>query len=124
MKTTVRAACVVSSLLLASSAHAFDMGNMMNPSKWMGNNNDRYDDYRGGPGYGWGGPGYYGGYPGYGGPGYYGGYPGYGPPGYGYGGYPGYGYGAPTVVVPGNSSSSAEVQQLKARIRELENEVR
>ena len=33
-----------------------DMGNMMNPSRWMGgNNNDRYDDYRGGPVYGYGG---------------------------------------------------------------------
>lgn len=71
---------------------AFDMGNMMNPSKWMGGGNDRDDYYdrgygygRGyGPGYGYGGPGY-----GYGGPGY-----GYGAPGYGYGG-PGYGYGAP-----------------------------
>ena len=133
IKIAVRAACVVSSLLLANTAYAFDMGNMMNPSKWMNNNNnDRYDDYRGGPGYGYGGPGYgyggpgygYGGYPGYGGPGYgyYGGYPGYGAPGYGYGGYPG--YGAPTVVVPGNGSNGSEVQQLKARIRELENEVR
>ena len=84
-------------LLLASTTYAFDMGNMMNPSKWMGGNNDsdRYDDYD----YGYGGPGYgYGGYPGYGYGGYgYGGYGygGYGGPGYGYGGYggPGYGYG-------------------------------
>jgi hypothetical protein len=126
MKKTVSAACVASSLLLAGTAHAFDMGNMMNPSKWMNNNNDRYDDYRGGPGYGYGYPGYggyYGGYPGYGGPGgYYGGYPGYGAPGYGYGGYPG--YGGSTVVVPGNSGGNSEVQQLKARIRQLETEVR
>ncbi|MEA3273723.1 MAG: hypothetical protein U9Q81_00160 [Pseudomonadota bacterium] len=73
----------------AGTSFAFDMGNMMNPSKWMGGGNDRddyYDDYDrwGGPGYGYGGPGY-----GYGGPGY-----GYGGPGYGYGG-PGYGYGGP-----------------------------
>lgn len=131
-KMTVKVAFAATGLLLAGSAGAFDMGNMMNPSKWMNGNNDRYDDYRGGPGYGYGGPGYgyYGGYPGYGGPGYgYGGYPGYGAPGYGYGGYPAYGgypgYGSsPTVVVPGSGSSNAEMQQLKARIRQLEGEVR
>jgi hypothetical protein len=133
IKITVGAACIASSLLLTGTAHAFDMGNMMNPSKWMGSNNhDRYDDYRGGPGYGyggpgwggpgWGGPGYYGGYPGYGAPYGYGGYPGYGAPGYGYGGYPG--YGGSTIVVPGNGSDSSEVRQLKARIQQLENEVR
>jgi hypothetical protein len=69
------------------TSFAFDIGNMMNPSKWMGGgrDRDRYDDGPwGGPGYGYGGPGY-----GYGGPGY-----GYGGPGYGYGG-PGYGYGGP-----------------------------
>ena len=80
-------------LVLASSAsYPFDMGKMMNPSKWFGGNKDRgdYNDrYRGGygygaPGYGYGAPGY-----GYGAPGY-----GYGAPGYGYGA-PGYGYGAP-----------------------------
>ncbi|RDH83413.1 MAG: hypothetical protein DIZ77_04730 [endosymbiont of Seepiophila jonesi] len=64
-----------SSLTIVPSAHAFNMGNMMNPSKWMNNNNrDRYydDDYYYDRGrYGYGGP--------------------YG----GYGGYPGYGYGAP-----------------------------
>jgi len=83
-----RAAFVAAGLLLTSAAYPFDMGNMMNPSKWMGGNKDHddYDDYdrgygyRGYPGYGWGG------YPGYG----WGGYPGYGGYGYGYGGYPGY----------------------------------
>ncbi|MGB5473965.1 MAG: hypothetical protein WBQ78_10865, partial [Gammaproteobacteria bacterium] len=82
-------------LLLASTAGAFDMGNMMNPTKWMGgdNDDDRYDDYGGGypGGYGGGYPGGYGGDPGYG----YG--TTYGAPGYGgmpgYGGEPGYGYG-------------------------------
>jgi hypothetical protein len=99
-------------LALAGTAQAFDFGNMMNPSKWMGGDNDRYDDYRGGygyPGYGYGGyPGYggYGGYPGYGG---YGGYPGYG----GYGGYPGYGGyggygGSPVVIMPQNSPRAPE----------------
>jgi len=82
---------LASSLLLAMPAQAFDMGNMMNPSKWVGGNNDRdryddddYYDYGPPPGYGgYGGPGYGGygapGYGGYGGPGY----GGYGAPGYG-----------------------------------------
>ncbi|MEZ5542748.1 MAG: hypothetical protein R3F42_11980 [Pseudomonadota bacterium] len=101
--TTLRnCGLVAASLLLAGTAQAFDFGNMMNPSKWMGgkDKNDRYyDDY--GPGYGY--PGGYG--PGYGGPGleYGPGYgygepgygPGYGGPGYGAPGYGGPGYGAP-----------------------------
>jgi hypothetical protein len=130
------------SVLLASPAGAFDMGNMMNPSKWMGGNKDRYDDYDdygGGPGYGYPGgpPGYgYGGPPGYGygGPGYggapgygYGGAPGYGPgPGYGYGG--GYGgvpgYGAAPYAAPGAASNQAEITRLKERIRQLEGDLR
>ncbi len=84
---------LASSLLLAMPAQAFDMGNMMNPSKWVGGNNDRYDDdddyydYGPPPGYGgYGGPGY----GGYGAPGYGGGY---GGPGYGGYGAPGYGGG-------------------------------
>lgn len=51
-------------VLLMGSAHAFNMGNMMNPSQWMGGNNsqDRGGEYYGDPGYGGGpGPGYYGG---------------------------------------------------------------
>ena len=92
---SLRVAFVAISLLLASTAYAFNMGNMMNPSKWMGGNrdNDRYDYYRGGPGYGYGGPGY------------------------GYGG-------TPTIVVPGGGSSNSEVQQLRDRVRQLEGEVR
>jgi len=79
------------------SALAMNFGDMMNPSKWMGNNKDRdYDDRRwDGPGYGYGGPGYGGPGWGYGGPGY-----GYGAPGWGYGA-PGYGYGAPGYGGPG-----------------------
>jgi len=148
-----RALLVAAGLLLANSAHAIDMGKMMNPSKWMGGNkdNDRYDDYRGGPGYGYpggppgygyggapgygAGPGYgYGGAPGYGaaGPGYgYGGGPGYGAagPGYGYGGAPGYdagpGYGgAPVYGAPATGSNEAEVMRLKERIRQLERGLR
>ena len=83
---------LASSLTLAMPAHAFDMGNMMNPSKWVGGDKDRdrydddYYDYGPPPGYGYGGPGY-----GYGAPGY----GGYGAPGYGGYGMPGYGgYGA------------------------------
>ena len=77
-------------LMLASSAYAFDMGNMMNPSKWTGGNkdNDRYDDYRDGPGYG-------------------------------YGGGPGYG-GASAYGAPGAGSTDAEIMQLKERLRQLE----
>ena len=114
---------VAASLLLANSAYAMDMGKMMNPSKWMGGNKDRdrYDDYRGGPGYG-----YPGSPPGYG----YGGAPGYGAaPGYGYGGAPGYGAapgygGAPAYGAPGTGSNNAEMMRLKERIRQLEGGVR
>ena len=125
------------SLQLPNSASAIDMGKMMNPSKWMGGNKDRdrYDDYYGGPGYGYHGgpPGYgYGGAPGYGPPGYgYGGAPGYGPPGYGYGGVPGYGAapaygygGAPTYGAPASGSTQEELMQLKNRIRQMEGGVR
>jgi hypothetical protein len=44
-------------LAFANAAYAFDMGNMMNPSKWMDSNkdNDR-DDYYDEPGYGYPGP--------------------------------------------------------------------
>jgi hypothetical protein len=91
---------VVSGLLLAGTAHAFDMGNMVNPSRWMGgnSNSDRYNDYGGGPGYGG-----------------YGGGPG------GYGGAPGYS-GAPTYGAPaaGSASDAAEIERLKARIKKLE----
>ena len=121
-ETKFRALFVAVSLLLANSAYAMDMGKMMNPSKWMGGNkdNDRYDDYRGGPGYGYPGgpPGYgYGGAPGYGaGPGY-----GYGGPGYGAA--PGYG-GAPAYGAPSTGSNEAEVMRLKERIRQLEGGMR
>jgi hypothetical protein len=143
----LRVLFVAASLLLANPASAFDMGNMMNPSKWMGNKKDDdryYDDYYDGPGYGYGGPGYGYGGPGYGyggpgygygGPGYgygapgyggdpaygYGGAPGYGgDPGYGVGGGPGYG-GAPAYGgAPGTESKEAEIMRLKERLRQLE----
>ena len=106
--------------LFTSSAHAFNMGKMMNPTKWFKGNksDDYYDDgygpgYPPPPGYGYGGPGY-------GGPGY-----GYGGPGYGYGG-PGYGaapgYGAPAQQPPqmGSGADTGEISRLKERIRQLE----
>jgi hypothetical protein len=85
-KTTIAATVIgLAALTAGSAAQAFNMGNIMNPSRWF-NDNDRYDRYDrhwgggpygyGGP-YGWGGP--YGGYGPYG----WGGGP------YGYGGYPG-----------------------------------
>jgi len=101
---------VASSLLLAGTAHAIDMGKMMNPSKWMGGNkdNDRYDDYRGGPGGYGGGPGGYGG-----GPGGYGGGPA------GYGGGPGY-----VAPASGTAADAAEIERMKERIRMLEDAAR
>lgn len=114
----------------APVSQAFNFGNMMNPGRWFGNNNnDRYDD-RYDDGY-WGGP--YGGgpygspYGGYGYPGAYGapygapyGMPGFGAPPVGYGA-PGYGAApaaAPAQQAP--SRSSSEVEALKRRIEELE----
>jgi hypothetical protein len=91
-------------------AYAFDICNMMNPSKLRGDYRDR-DNYYGGPGvdsdYGYRGRGY-----------------GYGSPGYGYGGPPTPGhryttpaYGAPQ---PGSDALQAEIDQLKQRIKNLE----
>jgi hypothetical protein len=103
----------------ANVAQAFDMGNIMNPSRWFGGDHDRYYD-RGY--YGYGGP--YGGY----GPWGYGGYGGpYGPwgggyPGYGWGGYPGYGgYGGgypSTIVVNPTAGSSNEAPTPPPRLPE------
>lgn len=135
------------SLVYSPASRAFDFGNMMNPSKWMGGG-DRYDDYDDGP-YGrpWGGPygggppgGPYGGGP-WGGP--YGGGPWGGAYGPGpYGGAP-YGqpgaYGAPPAHRPAPAAataapsapaakasppvvSSSEVDALRQRIRELESQ--
>lgn len=72
----------------APQSLAFNMGNMMNPSKWMGGNNNDRDYDRPPPGYG--------GYSGPGGAPY-----GYGQaPGYGYGSQPAYGYGNPPAGQP------------------------
>lgn len=117
--SAVRTVLVAIGLAFAGAAYPFDMGNMMNPSKWMGGDKDRdrYDDY-GYPGYGYGGwPGYgYGGWPGYGYGGYpgygYGGYPGY-PGGYGYGGAPGYYGGASTIVIPATGTDKETKEDLR-----------
>ena len=89
-------------------AQAFDMGNMMNPSRWF----DDDDDYYRRGGYGGYGPYGYGGYGPYGwGGGPYGG--GYGPYGWGGGpygwggGYGGYGRPSTIVVNPGSSEKKA-----------------
>jgi len=94
---------------LLNDARAFDMGNMMNPSRWF-DNDDRYDRgyYRGYGPYGYGPYGYGGPYGPYGG---WGGYPGYG----GWGGYPGYGQGPSTIVVnptPDTSRQEAPAPRL------------
>jgi hypothetical protein len=98
---------VIIGLLIAGASHAFDMGKMMNPSKWMGSDKD--DDYYDRRGYGYGGPGW--GYPGYGygygAPGW-GGYPGYGYGAPGWGAYPGYGYGAPGYGYPGYGAGASQ----------------
>ena len=137
--TSYSAVLAVAALLLANNAFAFNFGNMMNPSKWMDNDDDYYDDeYYGGPGPYGPPPGYYGGpgfAPGYGAPGY--GAPGYGAPGYGAPGYGG-GYAAPAAPsappqgygpdhnLPDTHSSyeynrdKEEIARLKERIRKLE----
>ena len=43
---TYKGILVAASFIFANMSYAFDMGNMMNPSKWMGDKKDknRYDD--------------------------------------------------------------------------------
>ncbi len=123
-------------------AQAFGFGNMMNPSRWMGGDRDRDDDYYGAAPYGYGYPGGYAA-PGYAPPGYV--QPGYAAPGYGYG----YGapvYPAPVIAAPAPAAvpapvvaapapaakaaaakpppvltaDEAEIARLQKRIRELE----
>ena len=93
-----------------NDAQAFNMGNMMNPSRWF-DDDDRYDRgyYRGyGPYGGYGGYGPYG----YGGGPYgWGGYPGYGGWGGGYPGYGGWGGGqGPSTIVVNPSPDSSRQQ--------------
>ena len=94
-------------------AQAFDMGNMMNPSRWFGDDDNdryyggRYGGYGYGP-YGWGGGPYgWGGGPyGWGGAGPYG----WGGPYGGYGG--GYGGGQPSTIVVNPSSGDKAAPKL------------
>jgi hypothetical protein len=67
LKRFISISLVYLGLAFTNAAHAFDMGNMMNPSKWMGGNkdNDRDDDYYDESGYGYGGAPGYGGDPGH-----------------------------------------------------------
>ena len=86
----------LATLVLSGPAFAVDMGDMMNPSKWMGGNKDRRGEGEYPPP-----QGYSQGYPGGG--------PGYGAaPGYGYSGAqaPGYG-GAPQYGAPGGYGDPA-----------------
>jgi hypothetical protein len=131
---------VPAGLLFASAVNAFDFGGLSDPIDWYGGNRVYAPllDYGG---YGYPGLGGYGGYGSYGG---YGGYdyPGLGGYGYGYPGYDGYGsgfsdYGAPgyggygsryleygaPAYGPAPGDQSAEIEELKERIRKLEQAV-
>lgn len=125
--TNTRLLALIATLGLAAATpvQAFNMGNMMNPNKWMGGNTNRDDGPP--PGYGQGyGPqsGYYGqpGGPGYGGPsGYGGGYPG----NPGSGAYP-QGYApAPAAGPAGSTELTVEerIFRLEQRIQALEHEL-
>jgi len=101
-------------LAMVNVAQAFDMGDMMDPGEWFGDDDDDYYryGYGGGP-YGYGGYGGPYGYGGYGG-GPWGGYGGYGGPWggygggpYGYGGYGGYGGYPGAIVVPQQSGGTS-----------------
>lgn len=127
MATTLRplasALALAATMAAAPALHAAGFGDMFNPGRWFGGNNNGYDDYYDGP---------YGGY----GAGPYGppGYGGYGAPGYAYGAMPyGYapgiapgvapGYAAPAATAPAVGSHEAkdqEIEALKRRIEQLE----
>ncbi len=117
-------------LLAAPTAQAVGFGDMFNPGRWFGGNDD--GPYYGDPygPYGPSGPGVYGA-PGFGA---YGGYDPYWTPGYGAPSYDGQvpGYGAPGYAPPAPSASSrsapsarerskeAQIEALKRRIEQLE----
>lgn len=105
-KSTIAATAVgLAAFLAGSAAQAFDFGNMMNPSRWFGGDNDRYYDRYYGGRYGPYGYGPYGG--GWGGP-----YGGWGGP-YGWGGYPGYGGGYPSTIVVNPSTQGGSKSDTK-----------
>ena len=120
-------------MLAAPAASAVNFGDMFNPGRWFGGDNDDYyyDDGPWGP-YGpgaYGAPGYapFGGFSPYGAPGY--GAPGYGAPGFGAPGYGAPAYSAPVQQAPARPSQSPsasasakdeEIEALKQRIEQLE----
>jgi hypothetical protein len=123
--------------MTASAAQAIGFGDMFNPGRWFGGDDDYYDDGPWGPyGYGpYGAPGYgpytpyggYGGYGPYGAPAYGAPAPGYGAPGYGAPGYDPYGSASSGQGSGGQSTSSQsdaakdrEIEALKRRIEQLE----
>ena len=105
-------------LAAAPVGHAFNFGDMMNPSRWMNGGDRHYDDrYYDDPFYG--GP-----YGGYGYPGVYGvphanpyAVPGFGAPPTGY---PAPAYAPAPAAPPGTADNTSEVEALKRRIEELE----
>ena len=88
-------------LAVSNVAHGF-FGNMMNPSEWFDDDDDRYRYGRYGPYGGWGGPYGYGGPYGWGGGPY-----GWGGGPYGWGGGP-YGYGRPSTIVVNPSAGESQ----------------
>ncbi len=127
-RTVIRTVGLVSALLLAPAVQAVGFGDMFNPGRWFGGDNEDYyyDEGPYGPYGPYGAP--YGGYgaPGYGAP--YGA-PGYGAPGYGYPPAPGYapGYAAPAApstpsapAAAGDGAKEREIEALKRRIEQLE----
>jgi hypothetical protein len=106
---TLSLAALLGGLLAMPAAHAFDMGRMMNPSKWMGGGNNNNDDDRNNNSQQGYGP--QSGYPPQQGYNHPQGYPapaqGYGAPPQGYYGQPqGYGYAPP----PGNNAGYPPAQ--------------
>jgi hypothetical protein len=125
LRPLASALALVATMAASPALHAAGFGDMFNPGRWFGGNNNDYDDYYDGP------YGPYGGGP-YGPPGY----GAYGVPGYGYGAMPyGYapgvvpgvapGYAAPAVAAPPAAGSQdakdQEIEALKRRIDQLEN---
>jgi hypothetical protein len=118
------AVSAVALVALSPLAQAMNFGDMFNPGRWFGGNDDDYyyDEGPYGPygaPYGYGAPGY----APYGAPGY-----GYGPaPGYAAPGYAAPGYAAPTYAAPAaapaavtDGAKDREIEALKQRIEQLE----
>lgn len=124
-------------IMAIPAAHAVGFGDMFNPGRWFGGDDDYYDGpwgpygygpYGGAPGYGPYAPyGGYGGYGAYGAPAYGAPTPGYGAPGYGAPSPDPYGYGTSGQSAGGQAASGQgddakdrEIEALKRRIEQLE----